>query len=225
MRLFIDSSDVTLWDRYKRQGWLYGATTNPLILRRDGRSCNLETYRELVAAADETGLEELQIQATGKDETDLLSSARAIAALSEIWDHVVVKIPLTRAGLSVGAQMMAERAHVTMTAAYASQQMIAATAMGNSSWSADYIAPYYGRLIESGADADEIVSRMIAISKGNERSPRVLVASIRSLEQLEHLAAMGANIFTLAPNIAEQLGQSELSDRAAADFESAAQSG
>lgn len=216
MRLFVDSSNPDVWERHFRQGWVYGATTNPLILQRDKLPSNLETYRSLLAQARAIGLRELQIQATGSTGDELLESARSIAALSERGD-LVVKIPLTDAGMMVGARLIGEGYRVTMTAAYAIHQMMAGTAMG-----ADYVAPYYGRLTDSGADADAILGAMGRLARENVSAPRVLVASLRSIDQLEHLAGMGHTCFTLSPNLAEQFGCSKLSDTAAAEFERAA---
>jgi len=206
MRLFIDSSDPELWRKYRRAGWAYGATTNPLILQKENRACSLETYDSLVHYAKETGLRELQIQATGGPVAQLVKSRKAIAAL---WDQMVVKVPLTQNGLEAATELKAFGVRITMTAAYATHQMIAANAIG-----ADYIAPYYGRLLEAGHDGDAIVDAMLAIA-----GPRVLLASIRTVDQMEALAARGHDTFTLNPELCAQLGQSNMSDKAAANFE------
>jgi transaldolase len=212
MRLFIDSSDPDLWRRYRQIGWAYGATTNPLILKRDGRKCSIKTYRLLVEAAKDVGLQELQIQATGSTAEELTRTGEEIAAL---WPHIVVKVPLTQAGLEAATSLIGQTVRITMTAAYATHQMIAASAMG-----ADYIAPYYGRLKEAGKDADGILQAMLAMRK-DANTPRILVASIRSITQLEILAANGHDTFTLSPEVAEQLAINTMSDNAAADFEKA----
>lgn len=215
MRLFIDSSDPTIWQRYSRAGWVYGATTNPLILKRDGRACNLKTYKELVSAAKAVGLSELQIQATGLSTAELVQSGTEIAAL---WDNIVVKIPLTKPGLEAAHTLIAEDVRITLTAAYAAHQMIAAIAIG-----ANYIAPYYGRLLEADKDADTILQNMLNMQLDNLNSPRILVASIRSIEQFEQLAANGHDTFTLSPGVAEQFAIDTMSDRAAEDFDKARQ--
>ncbi len=215
MRLFVDSSSSKLWHRYRRMGWAYGATTNPLILKRDGRDCSLDTYRMLVSAAEDAGLEELQIQATGNSREMLYRSGMEIAALS---DMIVVKVPLTAAGLSASSSLISHNIRITMTAACAVHQMIAVCALG-----ADYIAPYFGRLIEAGKDGDAILQAMQSMRTigATTRPPRILVASIRTISQLEALAAGGHDTFTLAPDIAEQFAIDPMSEKAAADFENA----
>lgn len=208
MQIFIDSSDHNLWAKYRRAGWAFGATTNPLILQREGKACTPETYRDMVRAANDAGLQELQIQTSG----DLLETGKMIAGL---WEHIVVKVPLTATGLEAAAQLKKQGARVTMTAAYATHQMIAASALG-----ADYIAPYYGRLLEAGHDGDAIVDAMLRIG-----GPKVLLASLRNIGQMEALAARGHNTFTISPALCAELGQTAMSDTAAADFEIASLGG
>ena len=85
LRLMVDSADPKNWERFLRRGWVYGATTNPLILKRDGWSVDRTTYRTLVDEAKRLGLRELHIQATGSSANELTESGLFIAGL---WDHV-----------------------------------------------------------------------------------------------------------------------------------------
>ena len=214
MRIFIDSSDPEIWQKFHRLGFVHGATTNPLILKRDGRNCTLKTYEELIDNATSIGLKELQIQATGETPEELIYSGNEIAGL---WGNIVVKIPLTISGLQAANVLRRQDCRITLTAAYAAHQMIAATALG-----ADYIAPYYGRMLEADKDAGAILQSMLNIGKTTQASPRILVASIRSIEQLEHLASCGHNTFTLSPEVASQFALDDMSNKAAEEFEIAA---
>jgi len=214
MRIFIDSSNPEIWQKFHRLGFVYGATTNPLILKKDGRQCTLKTYEELIDNATSIGLKELQIQATGATAEELIHSGNEIAAL---WGNIVVKIPLTIAGLQAANVLRRQNTRITLTAAYSTHQMIAATALG-----ADYIAPYYGRLLEAEKDADSILQSMLNIQAASPDAPRILVASIRSIAQLEALATNGHNTFTLSPDVADQFAIDDMSITAAEEFEKAA---
>ncbi len=213
MRIFIDSSDPEIWQSYNRLGFLYGATTNPLILKRDGRDCSVKTYEELADNATSVGLKELHIQATGTTAEELIQSGSEIAALG---NNIVVKLPLTIAGLQAANVLHRQNHSITLTAAYAAHQMMAAIAIGT-----EYIAPYYGRLLEAEKNADAILSSMLSMKNAALDAPRILVASIRSIEQLQYLASNGHNTFTLNPEIANLFGRDPLSDKAASDFEKA----
>ena len=49
----------------------------------------------------------------------------------------------------------------------------------------------------------------------------ILVASVRSVEDIERLAAVGGNTFAVPPAVGDQLFQDELTLEAAAAFEDA----
>lgn len=212
-RLFIDSATAADWDMARGRGWLYGVTTNPLILQRAGKRVDLATARELVAAAQARSLNEIQLQAVGHEAADLLARGRA---LRELWGRVTVKVPATAAGFEAASALCREGATVTITACYTASQAMLAAAIG-----ARYVAPYYGRMLEAGLDADERLDAMLRVAdKASEM--RVLVASIRNLDQLEMLTRRGFDTFTLSAPIAAAFGSSPESEAAAVAFMAAA---
>lgn len=212
-RLFIDSATFADWDMARGRGWLHGVTTNPLIIQRAGQRVDIATAKALVAAAKERGLNEIQLQVTGENTAEMLASGWA---LRELWGRVTVKIPATIAGFETASVLCGEGAAVTITACYTAQQVMLAAAIG-----ARYVAPYYGRMLEAGLDADQRLDAMLEIA-GRQKDLRVLVASIRSTEQLEALTRRGFDTFTLSAPIAAAFGQAAESDQAAADFMAAA---
>lgn len=212
-RLFIDSALPAEWEIGRNRGWLYGVTTNPLLIARAGRRVEIAVAAELAAAARERNLAEIQLQVTGESDEAMLASGRALAAL---WPRVAVKVPATAAGFAAASVLCREGVAVTITACYTAHQTLLAASIG-----ARYVAPYYGRMLEAGVDADQSLDTMqrIAAHAGNLA---VLVASLRSLDQLETLAGRGFDTFTLTPILADQLGQAAESDAAATEFTKAA---
>jgi len=213
LRLLVDSADPEIWERCRDRGWAVGATTNPKILRRDGWDVNISTYEKLAEQAQRVGLEELHIQATGSTANALAETGFSIA---DLWDRIRVKVPLTVPGLEAAKRLSDTNVPLTLTAAYATHQMIAAVTLG-----AAYIAPYYGRLLEADRDGDGILEGMRGIGERFGADTRILVACIRSVDQFEHLIGLGFDTFTLPPAVAETLATDPMSDAAAADFEKA----
>lgn len=211
-RFFVDSADPRIWETLLSQGWLYGATTNPTILEKAGLSSSLETARDLVAAAEGLKLPELQVQSWGEDHRRLTDNGRALASLSAI---VTVKIPATPDGFRAAAVLCSEGCRLTLTACYTARQCAAASAIGLA-----YVAPYYGRMIEAGLDADGRLDAMKAIAGDN--GLRILIASVRSGDQLDSLLARGFDTFTLAPAVADAIARDDNSLAAARTFEAAA---
>lgn len=211
IRFFADSADTTLWSELSAEGWLYGATTNPTILEKAGFQSSMGTAQRLVEAAETLKLEELQVQSWGRDHLQLTENGKALAALSGI---VTVKIPATPDGFKASAALRARGCRVTLTACYTARQCAAARAIGLA-----YVAPYYGRMIESGLDADGRLEAMKAIA--GDSGLRILVASIRSGEQLDDLLSRGFDTFTLSPAVARIVVRDQNSQAAADAFEAA----
>ena len=204
LRLFLDSADPAAWAEWVPSGLFRGITTNPTLLRRAGQPCTLEALRALSALALELGVAELHLQAWG---ADLVACGRALALLApgRIW----VKLPITRAGAAAARTLIAEGHPVTFTACYEPAQVLLAAALG-----ADYIAPYLGRIGDLGRDGQaELVcmQRILDTAAGSASVTsaaselRLLVASLRSPDDLARLAAEGLDTFTISPAIAEAL--------------------
>ena len=212
-RFFIDSADPDLWRLCRKEGWPYGVTTNPLILQRNALPVTLDTAEYLVSAARKIGFAELQIQSWGAETDQLIENGTAIA---QLWENITVKIPATKNGFAAANALKLKGICVTLTACYTAHQTALAAAM-----KLDYVAPYYGRMLEAGIDGD---IRLGAMQKVCLRHPdlRILVASIRSITQLETLLANGFNTFTLSPELCSQIGSDEHSALASAEFENAA---
>ena len=211
-RLFIDSANPGDWDLGLSRGWLHGVTTNPLIISRAGKRVELATASDLVANARKRNLAEIQLQVTGHTAAELHKSG---SELRDLWDKVTVKIPATAAGFEAAAPLCRQGVSVTITACYTAHQTMLAASIG-----AKYVAPYYGRMLDAGLDADARLDAMLRI--GQRENLRVLVASIRSIDQLEILTARGFDTYTVTAMLAGQVGQDKDSDGAAADFMRAA---
>jgi len=215
LRLLLDSADPAAWAEWLPSGLFRGVTTNPTLLRRAGQPCTLELLALLTARAMDFGVQELHLQAWG---SDLLACGRALFALapSRIW----VKLPITRAGAAAARSLIAEGCPVTFTACYEPAQVLLAAALG-----ADYIAPYLGRITDLGRDGHAELTRMQRIVEGvapaarTEARLRLLVASLRSPDDLARLAAEGLDTFTISPAIAAELFAVEPTLAAAAQFE------
>jgi len=219
LRLFLDSADPSAWAEWLPSGLFRGVTTNPTLLRRAAQPCNLEQLAALTALAIEHGVQELHHQAWG---ADLLGCGRALAQLApgRIW----VKLPITRAGATAARSLIAEGCPVTFTACYEPAQVLLAAALG-----ADYIAPYLGRIGDLGRDGHAELTRMQRIVEAlspahsarqtPHSSLRLLVASLRSPDDLARLAAEGLDTFTISPEIAAALFAVAPTEAAADQFE------
>jgi transaldolase len=211
LKLLVDSADVAAWERLMPSGVFYGITTNPKLLVQAGAPCTLESLRHLASAAFELGAGELHLQSWGESADELLAIGRELASIDP---RVVVKIPGTRAGFLATRGLVAEGVGVTLTALYASHQVLAAMALG-----ARYAVPYLGRMNDAGLDGLGEVAAMQEMLDALASPTQILLASVRQLSDLVFLARRGVNVITLQPPLAAELLDNPLSIQAAADFE------
>lgn len=215
LRLLIDSADPQSWAELWPLGLFAGITTNPTLLQRAGFPCTLSLLEQLSCAAISLGCEELQLQAWGASPDDLLACAKALWALAP--ERIVVKLPLTQAGLLAARPLVAAGERVTLTACFGVPQVLAAAALGCA-----YVAPYLGRISRSGRDGCAEVMAMQRCLAGVGSGTRLLVASLRSTEEISRLAAVGIDTFTLAPSLARELWIDADTEAAVAQFEAEA---
>ena len=215
LRLFLDTADGAEWQRWLPTGLFYGVTTNPTLLAAAHVPCSMTHLEGLAREAFSLGAHEVQIQTFGRSAEALEANGRAVAALDP---RIVVKVPITRDGTLAAAALVAGGIRVTMTAVYAPHQALAAAALG-----ADYAAPYFGRMNDAGRDGlgDIVAMRRIVGEAGG--AMRILVASLRSAEDLPRLAALGLDTFTFSPKVAALLFADPLTEAAAEAFEVAAE--
>ena len=215
MRLYLDTADQTAWAEWMPSGVFYGITTNPLLAARTGQAYHQINWQDMVQIAADAGAQEFHAQVIG-NETNALRFAEnlyAYGASSNI--DCVVKIPLNSWGISLTPKIQGLGGKTLMTVCYDAKQMVTANALG-----ADYIAPYFGRMVDAGLDA---MAHMRAIHAMSSNGPcRPLIASLRSAQQMVDIAEIGHDCFTIAPAIAQDLFHNELTEAAAQEFESAA---
>ena len=88
LRLFLDSADPKAWQQWLPSGLFHGVTTNPTLLRRAAQPCSLDNLAALSRTALAHGIAELQLQAWGGTEAEMLRCGQALAALEIGRAHV-----------------------------------------------------------------------------------------------------------------------------------------
>jgi transaldolase len=215
--LFLDSADPAEWERLLPTGIFHGVTTNPLLLERCGQPCSVAHLGRLTKLAREMDICEMQVQTWGRTPEAMVETGEILAGLGQHGIRFVIKVPATAAGFRAARQLRDRNHPVTLTAVYEPAQVLAAAGLG-----AAYAAPYLGRLNDAGRDGPAVIAAMQAVLRGTGSPTRLLVASLRSAEQVVDLAARGLDTFTFGPAVAAELVAGDLTLEAAADFQRAA---
>ena len=132
----------------------------------------------------------------------------------------MVKVPATAAGVEAASLLKGAGAAVTLTGLVAAHQAVSAVGVG-----ADYAAPYLSRIPASapGRDGRLEVGAMQAVVENLDARTRILVASVKAVEDVVVLATQGLSTFALGPALlGELLGSEAATEAAAAEFEAAA---
>jgi transaldolase len=179
-------------------------------------ACTPKVLSVLAGQAWNLGAAELQVQAWGGAAAALYSTGLDLAAIDP---RITVKVPATREGVEAAALLKAAGASVTLTGLFAAHQALTAVGVG-----ADYAAPYLSRIAASapGRDGRQEVAAMQAVVENCDARTRILVASVKSTEDLVVLATQGLATFTLGPDVAAALFAEAATAAAAAEFEEAA---
>lgn len=214
LRLYLDTADITAWQTWLPMGLFHGVTCNPLLTERAGVACQPDLLQDLAKKAFDLGAQEVHLQAWGGSVDELIQIGKALGSADS---RIVVKLPATRMGTTAAKALIQADILVTLTAAYAVHQALIAAAIG-----ASYVAPYLGRINDSGRDGREEIATMQQALNGVRSQTRILTASIRQVEDIAVLAARGVDTFTFSEAIAQALFDVPATLTATADFERAA---
>lgn len=206
MHLLIDSADTVCWKSIVKTGLFSGVTTNPLLIQRAGLPVSMDTYSRLYDAAMTLGFHAIHFQVWGDD---WLATGDQIAGLGP---ETRVKVPANRLGFEVVTALDIPH-RTTLTAVYTAGQVMAAEAL-----KVAYAAPYYARLKEAGANADQIFDDMQHIAS----TTTLLIASLRSSDEVISLATRGFSTFALPETLALKVFESPLAESSINAFEEAA---
>ncbi|WP_136635104.1 transaldolase family protein [Pseudooceanicola onchidii] len=217
MDLYLDSAMTADWDRLMPTGLFTGITTNPLLAARAGLSYPQIDWAAMAQHAADLGASELHAQVYGAPDSYAAWADALLEAGSRAGIRTVVKVPLIEEAIRQVPALKAAGCPILMTACYDAKQMLVASALG-----ADFIAPYFGRMLEAGLPAYEAMAQMLAVTRSPGNHTRVLIASLRDTDQLCRLSEMGHDCFTIAASVADMLLTDDRSVAAVQQFEEAA---
>jgi len=206
MKFFVDTAEVSEIRALAESGLLDGVTTNPSLIAKSGRPM-AEVIKEICDITP--GPVSAEVTATDYD-----GMMREGEYLGRIAPNVVIKLPLTEAGLRACKHMVNNGVMVNVTLCFSAAQALLAAKAG-----ATYISPFVGRLDDIGQDGMTLIADTVQIYKNYDAiRTEVLVASIRHPIHLIQAAKMGAHVATLPPSVIKSLYKHPLTDRGLESF-------
>ncbi len=205
MQIFIDTADTIELKAAFDTGLVDGCTTNPSLIAKAGRDFK-EVITEICTMTP--GPVSAEVASTKADE--MLREGKILAGLAK---NVVVKLPLTWAGLKTCQALTADGIRTNVTLCFTPQQAWLAAKAG-----ATYISPFIGRLDDLGMNGIDLIQDIRELYDAHGYETQILAASIRSAAHVTDAAIAGADVSTIPPKVFNTLLNHPLTDKGLADF-------
>ncbi len=201
MQIFIDSADIKEIEEAMSYGAVDGVTTNPSLLAKSSSNI-LETVKDICKVV--SGPVSVEVSAT--DYEGMLVQGDKILGIA---DNIVLKLPITWAGLKACKHFYEQGRDVNMTLCFSPLQALFAAKAG-----AMYVSPFIGRLDDIGQDGQQLI-RDIRIMFDNypQYDTQILSASIRHTQHVLMSAMAGADVATIPLSTLKQLLHHPLTDK------------
>ena len=201
MKFFVDTAEVSEIRALAESGLLDGVTTNPSLIAKSGRPMS-EVVKEICDITP--GPVSAEVTATDYD-----GMMREGEFLGRIAPNVVIKLPLTEAGLRACKHMVNNGVMVNVTLCFSAAQALLAAKAG-----ATFVSPFVGRLDDIGQDGMTLIADIMQIYRNYPAlRTEVLVASIRHPIHLIQAAKLGAHVATIPPAVIKGLYKHPLTDK------------
>jgi len=197
MKFFVDTGDFNEIKELSETGLLDGVTTNPSLVAKSGRN-----FKELIADICKVVPGPVSAEVAALDYEGMIAEGNVLA---KIADNVVIKLPLTMAGLKATKHFHDEGIKTNVTLCFTPNQALLAAKVG-----ATYISPFIGRLDDINLDGVELIENIRQIYDNYAFATEILAASIRSPNHVTQVALAGADVATMPPAVIRKLADHPL---------------
>jgi len=205
MQLFLDSANLNELREAVSWGAVDGVTTNPSLVAKEGREF-FGLLKEICRVVHGP----VSMETVATDAAGMVAEGRRFARLDP---HIIVKCPLTQAGLQATRALTAAGVRVNVTLCFSAPQALLAAKAG-----AYYVSPFVGRLDDIGQDGMALIRDIKTIYANYGFATKILVASVRHPVHVLEAARIGADIATMPFKVLEQLVKHPLTDSGLARF-------
>lgn len=199
MKFFLDTANIEEIKAVNALGLVDGVTTNPTLVGKEGRDFE-EVIKDICSTVDGP----VSAEVVALDAEGMIEEARELAQWA---DNVVIKIPMTEAGLKAINTLNKEGIKTNCTLIFTLSQGILAMKAG-----ATYISPFIGRLEDIGTDAYALIEDLRDAIDLYGFDSEIIAASIRTPAHFEEVVRRGAHIATVPASMFSKLYTHPLTD-------------
>ena len=199
MKLYLDTANLDEIREIKRWGVLGGLTTNPTLLAAEGKDWELQMKEVATEVDGPVSLETTETEAGPMYDQGV--------KLSQVAPNVVVKVPMTPAGLEAGKRLVDDGLRINVTLTFSPAQAILAAEIG-----AFIVSPFLGRVDDIASDGMHLLRQICEIYDTQGYETDVLAASLRHPMHVVEAAQLGADIATMPYEVFTRLVKHPLTD-------------
>ena len=192
MKIFLDTADTRIIGKhFIETGLIDGVTTNPSLIMKSGQQPET-VYFDLF----KLGVKDISMEVVSNSSQGMLEEAERL--INKFHDVVTIKVPCTREGLIACKQLSDRGIRVNVTLIFSASQAILSAKAG-----ATYISPFVGRVDDQRFGGCNLIKRIREVLPYDKCE--ILSASIRSVGDVEHSFAQGADICTMPSTVFEKM--------------------
>lgn len=207
MKIFLDTAQLDLIEKYSSSKLIDGVTTNPSNLSKEGDNPSERVRR--ICALFVHG--QVSVEITEPDPKKAYDQAKKIAALGE---NVLVKIPCHTDYYAIIERLVNEQVPLNITLVFTVIQGLMMAKLG-----VQYISPFVGRWDDIDVDASTLLLQFRHMIDKHQYTTNILAASIRQVRQVHEAIIAGADAITLSPALFERVLKHPLTDNGRLAFE------
>lgn len=204
--IFYDSANLVEFKKWFDTGILGGATTNPLILQKEGILNIPEHIEKMIEICGDDFPISIEIPDSSWPKEEMI--ALGLKYYNMFSRNAVIKIPMdcrdSQKAFEVMKALNKLYIPINATLGLTSGQLIAAAeALRRSKES--YISLFWGRCDEAGGiGAEKTLLTVLKYLKTHDLHSKIIIGSIRNVGQIDRAFELGADIVTIPPKLLEE---------------------
>lgn len=208
MELYLDSANLGEIKEAFEFGFLYGLTTTPTFMHRDGVT---DVDSLILQLADIVPV--LQVEALGRSADEVEREAKRLLELGLDKEKTVFKIPISLEGSKACYNLVKNGYLVNVHLIYTVQQAYLAMNAG-----ATYICPLVGRLQDQGHDGLSLVEQCVDAVNYYNYPSKIMFSSVRHPEHVRNALNIGVHACTIPWKVLQQLPQNNFTELGTQQF-------
>ena len=200
MEFFLDTGVVSEIKEAVQLGIIDGVTTNPSLIAKTGRKLE-DVIKEISEIIDGP----ISAEVIALDFEGMIKEGET---LSLIHKNIVIKLPLTEAGIAACKYFSEKKIKTNVTLCFSVNQALLAAKAG-----ATYISPFVGRLDDIGQSGNDLLAEIRSLYDIYGFSTKILAASIRHPAHVREAALLGADVGTMPLSVVKALYKHPLTDK------------